>query len=475
MLPGKGIGTRYLYLVPYAWAILVMVFAIRYAFPQTDDFCTFGRLFGPSGDNPFVETWSVYHSWTGRYASTFLITAVGWLSTLIPVPLQQSYRGALVLFFATYLLSCFIVSRVVSGRRRGAPALALIVASATLVLMPSKLEEFIWLTGAAVYFVSLALLLLLIGMIDQPVDVDDEGSSRPLSWSVVALLIAGVGINEFIALAIGGFLLLRFAFYAHGRTFRKQNLIYLLIYLAALAVTIFAPGNFARDAGVAAPHHSLEGALELALASFSIFVDMHVRPNIFLLVCLVIVSLLSGFEVYEDNRGRRNMYRILAVSITLVGSFPMHLFDYSFLSGEETPGRIINEAYPLALIGVCVLASYLGARLRDRFGSAPMAVVRLCICAVGIVLVSSPQLRQVVTVIRDFGPTWNAEQLARIDMVKQAAREKVSVTVPEFSREGSTPPLLQGADIDGDKAYWVNQCVASFYSVPSIETSPRSR
>lgn len=470
---GVGFLREYGYLLPYVWAVMVMFLATTYAFPQTDDFCTFGRLFGPSQDNPFIETWNIYHSWTGRYTSTFLITVVGWSSSVIPLPLHVSYRGALILILITYVSACFVICRALFTGRHGSAALAMLIVAASLVLMPSKLEEFIWLTGAVVYFVSISLLLLLMGLIDGGVHDHDEGRSHIFNWWVVGLLVAGVGINEFIALAIGCYLMLRFALYAHSRAFRMQNIVYFSVYILALGLTIFAPGNFARDAGITATHHSVLGAIHLALSSFSVFLDMHVRPNPLLLTCLLLISFLAGFGVRKRNRTSADLKRVLAVCITLVVSFPMHLLVYSYLAGEESPGRIINEAYPLALIGVCIFLSDMGARLNDRLRVVPMALVKAAIFSVGIMLLASGQLRQVVTVMRDFGPVWSAEQLNRIALATQAAKDKRPLTVPAFSLEGSSPPLLEGADISGDKKYWVNQCVASFYSLPSIESTPR--
>ena len=88
---------RVLATVPYVLALLVVLYAARYGFPQTDDYCTFGRLVRQHDANPFVETWHLYMNWTGRYTSSFLVAAVGTLTTLLPLSVHAVYAGMLAL------------------------------------------------------------------------------------------------------------------------------------------------------------------------------------------------------------------------------------------------------------------------------------------------------------------------------------------------------------------------------------------
>ena len=59
--------------LPFALLAITLMAATFGGFLQTDDYCTFGRVIGRHGTNPFAELAAVYGSWTGRYSSSFLI------------------------------------------------------------------------------------------------------------------------------------------------------------------------------------------------------------------------------------------------------------------------------------------------------------------------------------------------------------------------------------------------------------------
>lgn len=456
---------------PYAWIGAVLLAVATFAFPQTDDFCTFGRLFTHSGGNPFAETWNLYQHWTGRYASSFLVAAVGWLSSVVPFPLQWVYAGSLAAMIAVHVLACVVFGKLVAAPGRVNLPFAAVVAAAGLVLMPSKLEGLFWVTGAAVYFAGVACLLVLM----QRLGEDREPSAKPgPPWPEMALIAACVGFNEFIALALGAFLALRILAFARTRAHAWENAALLATYAAAFGFSVLAPGNFARDASIAVPRHDPVLALELAQRSFDLLATALVRPNASLLSLMLLGSLAAGWLAGPERwRKPGHAWRFLPAPLVLLASLPMHLLVYSFLSGEETPGRIINQALLLALSGACLLAAWAGtwlASLRPVRDPRPaLAIVLLT----GLWFLSSPQVRQLSATARDFGATWRAEQQQRNQALLAAARGgAATVVVPAFSPEGNSPPLLQGADIGSDPAGWVNLCVAGFYRVPSVSLAP---
>ena len=88
------------------------------------------------------------------------------------------------------------------------------------------------------------------------------------------------------------------------------------------------------------------------------------------------------------------------------------------------------------------------------------------LCATGVMFIASAPFRQVVNIIRDFGPIWSAEQLERANTL-QAGRGNAVVLAP-FTAEGDTPPLLQGTDISKDPSYWVNSCMSGYYGLKDV-------
>lgn len=452
---------------PFAWIVLVFLLAATYAFPQTDDFCTFGRLFQTSGGNPFAETWYLYQHWTGRYASSFAIAAVGWLSSVVPAPLQAVYAASLVAMILAFVASCVALSRLVP--RGAAPNLpfAALLACAGLVLMPSKLEGLFWVTGAAVYFIGSALLFWLM----QRLGPDRDPAREGLPWLEAALVIACVGMNEFLALALGAFLVLRMALFARTRAYARDNAILFGTFAAALAFSVFAPGNFARDAGIAATRHDLGLTIDLAHRSLYFFGAAFVGPNALLLLLVLAAAFVAGWVAAPERwRAPGHAARFLPAPLVLLASFPMHLVVYSFLSGEETPGRILNQALLLMLAGALLLSAWAGGWLATRKPAPRPRAAHVLMLLAGIGLLASPQFRQLSTTVRDFGQTWRTQQVDRHQRLVAAARGAPQpVAVPAFTSEGASPPLFQGADIGTDPAGWVNQCVASFYGVPAVQ------
>jgi hypothetical protein len=458
---------NHLYLFPYAWALASIVFITFYAFPQTDDFCTFGRLFNQSHHNPFIETLNLYKNWTGRYSSSFAISSVGWLFSITPVPLHWIYQGALFFALLIYIYSCVKICSVIFAEKK-IECLTVMLFTATLVLMPSKLEAFLWLTGACVYFLGVSLLYLAFSSIENDSLYNVNGDRKLWRWRTLALIFMCVGINEFVAVILGIFIILRASVYASESRYLKQNIAYFSVFLISIVITIFSPGNFIRNATLQ-HQHDMSLAVGLAAKCFSIFMHMHIIPNKGVLLCLALASFLSGWMIEYKKNTRLQLYRMLVICTTLLISLPVHLFIYCYLSGEEVPGRVINEAYPLLVAGIFFVMFYIGSSVVGERRKDLIGACRVFIFMVGIYLLSGPQIRQLVSSARDFGPIWRSEQLARIDLIKGFKDIKAPALVPPFTPEHVSPPLLQGGDINDASDYWINKCVAGFYSIQSIE------
>jgi hypothetical protein len=452
-------------LAPILWFALVLLYGTFFSFPQTDDFCAFGRLFNLHADNPFSDTWYMYLHWTGRYTSMFLISVAGWLASVMPASMYVAYSLMLALLVLIFAMGCLASTRLLSVPGTVNIPVTSIAFAASMMLMPSRLEGVFWLTGAVIYVTSVAALLILSRSIVKDDRIAEQGIGATYSWTSLALIVSCVGFNELLALSLGEFLLLRAIFYARGSTHLKQNVAYAVVYLGTFIASVLAPGNFVRDAGSLVPRHQVGSALHLAMLSLHEFIHTHIAPNATL---LTLILLATGFIAWAMKPARvTRLVHMLPLPLTLISALPIHLVVYSFLTGEESPGRIINQSYVMMLVGLCLLAAWVGMRIAcaNRSTSNPRLAWSV-LFAIGIICLSATQSRQIASVIRDFGPTWRAQHIERTQIL-QAGRGR-SVTLAPFAPEGDTPPILQGADIDSDPAYWVNTCLSGLYGVKDV-------
>lgn len=452
-------------LTPIIWLIAVMVWGAFYSFPQTDDFCAFGRLFEHEAYNPFRDVGSMYQAWTGRYSSVFAVALVGWLISAVPWSIFMSYHIALIVLILVFLAGCISAASIISSSQRLNVAVACISCAAALTFMPSRLEGVYWLTGAAVYITGIGAFLVLVKSISKD-DRNDNGESHaPYPWMTLFLIVVCVGFNELLALSLGELLLLRVIFDVRDVLWRRRNFQYGVVYLAALLVTVCAPGNFLRDKASSLPRHEIGEAIKLSLVSLRQFVTGLVVPNLStLLVMLIGVAIVSWAMRPEKSIVAK---RLMPIVVTLLSAIPLHMFVYSFLVGEPSPGRIINQCYVMTIIGGCLLMAWLGAvAARKVEGRVRSWVASAVLVIIGLAFLSSASYRQVTSTIRDFGPVWRSQQLQRLEIL-QAGRGR-SVLLPPFVPEGADRPLFQGGDITDDSSYWVNSCMSSAYGIKSV-------
>jgi hypothetical protein len=461
----RGVMVRAIALAPILWLALVFLYGTFVSFPQTDDFCTFSRLFNPQTGTPLKDAWYMYLHWSGRYTSMFLISAAGWLAGIMPSPMYVAYSLALMLLILIFAAGCLTSTRLLSATRTANIPVAAIAFAASMMLMPSRLEGIFWLTGAIIYVTGVAVLLILSRSIIRDDRIEERSEGATCSWTSLILIVGCVGFNELLALSLGEFLVLRAIFYARGKVHLKQNITYAVVYLGAFVTTVLAPGNFTRDAGSLVPRHKIGIALNLAMASFSQFIHSHIVPNATLLTFLLLGAGLITWAIKPPRVARAA--HVLPLPLTLITALPLHLVVYSFLTGEAAPGRIINQCYVMVLVGLCLLTGWAGMRIAQttpNTGSPRLAWPTLFV--IGIICLSTDQFGYVTSALRDFGPTWRAQQIQRMAILWGSKGR--TVTLAPFSPEGSTPPILQGADIDSDPSNWINRCVSNYYGLKDV-------
>jgi hypothetical protein len=450
---------------PYILVGLVVLTATMYASPQTDDFCTFGRLFSQSNGNPLRETWYLYEHWTGRYTSSFIVAVVGWLIAVIPASVHAVYSVCLAAIAALFAWSCVLVTRVLSASRQPNLLLAAIIFASSMALTPSKLEAYLWLTGAAVYFVGLAVFFVVISMLARRQATPATGVSPPFDWPALMAIAVCVGFNEFLAIALFGYLALTAALAVKEGARLSRNIGYLAVCLVAFMASVFAPGNFARDSSISVVRHDIASATSLSMKSFGLFVDAMLLPHGVLLVALLAAAACAGWLLRREPSKVSSVAPLVTV-LTL--AFPMHLWVYSFLTGEETPGRIINQAFVMALVGLCLLCAWLGQQVSRRRSDGPRAALSVVVLMVGLMLISSSPFTRFAQATRDYAPIWRYQHIERHRQLLAASHSGAPATVRPFASGDSAPPTFRGGDVSADSTNWINRCVAAYYSIPSV-------
>src|SRR3546814_9261638 len=112
------------------------------------------------------------------------------------------------------------------------------------------------------------------------------------------------------------------------------------------------------DSAAALPRHQVLEAVGMALNSSVDFARALLSENGLAWAASLIAALVAAFLTGPTSRRiHRNWFPYVVI---LVGAFPMHLWLYSFLTGEPVPGRILNQAFMLFHIAACLLFGALG-------------------------------------------------------------------------------------------------------------------
>jgi hypothetical protein len=448
-------------LLPWLTAAALVLAATSFTFLQTDDFCTFGRVTVRFDGNPLADVANLYWYWTGRYSASFLVALVA--SSSLAVPVSFAYSIALALLVLLFGWACVEASRLLdTAAGRVNPAWALVAFCSTLVMMPSKLEQFLWLTGAAVYFAGASLTLVLVRLLATP-----QAPIRHHREVWICTLIALVtGFNEFLALTTGTALVVSML---RDRAWSQQwrkHFSRMAVFALAFSATILAPGNFARDAGSTVVRRQLGPATHQAAMDLSQFVLSFFDANLEAILYGAAGAVAAGLLSPKDGARTRELW---PWALVLLGTFPAHLWLFSFLTGEATPSRVINQAFSLSFVVLCFGFAAAGQAAAAWFPTRhriPVATLLLALSGLGL-LTSDPFITFARTVHR-YAPLWQAQQLERHAGLMALSGSRDPVYVRPFAVGDTSPPVFRGGDVGSDPADWVNRCVADYYRVDSI-------
>lgn len=229
-------------------AVLTLFIALSFFnYPAADDFC-FAAKARQLGFLKAQAFW--YEHWAGRYSLNSVWTAIMLAGDIVRV-----YRfPPIMLLLATWLSFSFLTARIAQGQL--STAVTLLLGGVWTVLfiagVPDPAQTFYWLGGSITYQTANIFLVILLGLLVWRETTAKEKTLRIWLFLFASLLVvATVGANE-ISLLLTGMILCGGMFHAvwRKRDSRAFWAALLLIALGAGLISVLAPGNYERYAGI---------------------------------------------------------------------------------------------------------------------------------------------------------------------------------------------------------------------------------
>ena len=270
-----------------------------FAFPSADDFCYAAKL----AESGFGEAqWHWYATWSGRYASNAAVSAAAAGPDLV----GRYPAWAIASLVATLLGFAALAFSAGVGLFRGSSLLlgAVVACVVFITLVPDPAQTFYWMTGSLTYQLGNAATLFhaaaLVAM--------ERGRSRGLGARFLMRLtaalaaIVAIGANEVSLVLVMSILFFgTLASFWLRRPTRGSWTALFLIGLVAAAISVAAPGNFARAAGLA---HDGMLRLPTAAAFLALFPWAVLRLLYWLSSLAVLASaLLLWYATHDRLRG----------------------------------------------------------------------------------------------------------------------------------------------------------------------------
>ena len=242
-----------------AVSLLPRIALTFYAYPSADDFCIVNET---RDDGFWYMQLHSYLTWTGRYSAVFLESIISQFDLIDGYP-WVALLTLLMTFAAIHALVASVIGTDMSRLR--VAAISLTVAAVFIGGLPSTVEAFYWMPGAASYQWGIITYLFWLSLLSLRFRRGD-GHQRPV-WQtalIVILTLVLPGFNEVSApivfATIGGFIL---AERWRGRGHDRFLWMLLGIIVLVTAVCFVAPGNGNRSGGypALASRHNLGYAL----------------------------------------------------------------------------------------------------------------------------------------------------------------------------------------------------------------------
>ena len=449
-------------------ALLPRLALTFYTFPSADDYC----IVAEQRDDGFwyMQVHS-YLTWTGRYSAVFLES----LTSLFDLIRSYPWVALLTLLMTLAAVHALVASVIGSDvSRRRVAALSLIVSAVYIGGLPSTVEAFYWMPGAASYQWGVIVYLFWLSLLIRRFRRSEERG--PAAWQAVLMVILSValpGFNEISApivfATIGGFVL---AEQVRGRD--SDRFLWMLLGIIVV-MTVFcfaAPGNSNRSGGypALASRHNLQYASIETARQTARFIFNQGSYLALWLGAFAAWWWGSSLRALELNWVRRPAY-VASVLLCLVAVLYLTLFPLYWEYGEMNysgEGRTYNVSFlVMCAIVLTITGAFVGALAGPsvaveapvRRGWSGVAAVVL----LAALLVGSSSTRQAYDALR-VAPAYLHNEQVRAQELRQAPREGVVFV----DRITVRPPGLFWGDVEADPSHWINICVAKYYGLQFV-------
>ena len=349
-------------LVAAATAVLLPRLALAFfAYPSADDYCI---VVETRQDGFWYMQVHSYLTWTGRYSAVFLESIVSQFDIAAIYPWFAALTIVATLVSVPMLVAA-LLEKAVSGVR--ITAIATIVAAVVVGGLPSGVEAFYWMPGAASYQWGVITYLVWLSLLIRVARRDKAG--RGETWrrtALVTLTVLVPGFNEVMA-PITLATIVAFVAVNRSQPFASDRFMLTLLGIVIICTVIafVAPGNMMRSSVYPElpSRHNLEYALvETARQTGRFIVRFGAYPALWFgaLAAWWWAARVRPAELALQRRVASIAATLVGlISITYLTLFPVY-WEYGEVnySGE---GRTYNVTY-LVLIAIVMLVAGLAIR-----------------------------------------------------------------------------------------------------------------
>jgi hypothetical protein len=413
----------------------------------SDDYCSAGYL----AERGWLATQATYYlDWTGRYATTALVT-------LVRIFGPAALPTALGLAVSSLMVAIAGAIRVTFRASVAAAAAGGIVAAFVLVAAaPQPFQTIYWLWGSANYMPPLVLgaAAVVIGART----LRDGRARWRWALAVVGFVTAGFSETSTATTLAVGLVLIALTLRPAWRAARPSIAAFLIGCLLGAAIVVAAPGNAGRFEQLRPP--DLVSALVTTPGVAAAFAERFLFANVPVVafVVLILAALAWGRLVPALPRTW-----FLAGSIAVIGLLPATIFPAVWATSAVPPDRAL--LYPAAAVLGWFAA--LGWVIGSAAARSGVTLPRAALGAAMILLAIVPLM------------TFGELHAARSELARWAQRQDQLVAILAEGRGGTVVAEWQYDEPGGflsvglrqpgsDPAFWINECVARLYGIEAV-------
>ncbi len=450
-------------------AVLALFIALSFFnYPAADDFCfaAKARQLGFLGAQVF---W--YEHWSGRYTLNSVWTAI-----MLSGDIVHTYRfPPIILLIATGLGFSFLTAKIAHSYHLSAPFVLLLGGVWTVLFIagaPDPAQTFYWLGGSITYQMANIFLIFLLGLLVWRETTATNSKLRTWIFMLSSLLvITTVGANE-ISLLLTGAILCCGTFHAvwmkrDSRTFWTTLL---LIALGAALISVLAPGNYQRYAGIGGDDSLPRPVPWLAMLLYLPWVALRLlywlsNLGLWASAFIVLVATFPMARAWLHIEGKFNRRFLILPALWIVTIFILNALGF-LINRYPLPERAESVVWLLFLLGwypsFIIFFHFLAG------DSIQIADRRLIPAAMALLIISLLGTPNIFEAYKDVyrGYRYDQEMRARFNAIQAAKdRGETDIIIDSLSRP---PRTLFATDIETDPNNFRNQCMREYYEVKSI-------